>query len=185
MFDEQLCEPEPRIRWNLKSIGNVAARLRWSFGDRGNCHTTRGTAEQETSRMQLTTYLLFEGRCRDAMAFYHAVFGGELTLTTVGESPMKDAFPIALHASVVNARLQCKLADISASDWLHPTEKAIRGNMVCLYVSGGSSDETKSLFAKLSDGANITDPLSEQPFGLYGALNDQFGIRWMFHSVRK
>lgn len=132
--------------------------------------------------MQLTTYLLFDGRCRDAMAFYHSVLGGELTLTTVGESPMKDAFPMALHSRVVKARLQCKLADVSASDWLHPTEQAIRGNMACLYVSGGNSKETQALFAELSDGADITDPLSDRPFGLYGALNDQFGIRWMFHS---
>jgi PhnB protein len=132
--------------------------------------------------MHLTTYLLFDGRCKDAMAFYHAILGGELTLTTVGESPMKDAFPTALHSRVINARLQSELADISSSDWLHPTEQAIRGNMACLYISGGSPDETKSLFAKLSDGADITDPLSDQPFGLYGALNDQFGVRWMFHS---
>lgn len=28
-------------------------------------------------------------------------------------------------------------------------------------------------------------PLSARPFGLYGALNDKFGNRWMFHSDEK
>jgi PhnB protein len=140
---------------------------------------------ERVSRMKFTTYLLFDGDCTKAMAFYHAIFGGELKLTTIGESPMKDAFPVAMHARVVNARLESKLVDISASDWLRPTEKAIRGNTVCLYLSGGSPADTKSLFSKLSEGADITDPLSDQPFGLYGALNDKFGNRWMFHSDSK
>ena len=140
---------------------------------------------ERVSRMKFTTYLLFDGDCTEAMAFYHAIFGGELKLTTIGESPMKDAFPAAMHARVVNARLESKLVDISASDWLRPTEKAIRGNTVCLYLSGGNPADTTSLFSKLSEGADITDPLSDQPFGLYGALNDKFGNRWMFHSDSK
>jgi PhnB protein len=38
--------------------------------------------------MQLTTYLLFAGDCKEAMTFYHAIFAGELVITTVGDSPM-------------------------------------------------------------------------------------------------
>lgn len=134
--------------------------------------------------MQLTTYLLFAGDCKEAMTFYHAIFGGELVITTVGESPIKNSFPVAMHEKVLNARLKSDLVDISASDWLRPAEKLIRGNSVSLYISGGSPDETNSLFNKLSEGADITDPLSDQPFGQYGALNDKFGNRWRFHSER-
>ena len=132
--------------------------------------------------MQLTTYLLLPGTCNDAMVFYHSIFGGELTMTTVGDSPMKEMFPAAMHARVVNSRLKSKLADISASDWLRPTPVPIQGNTVCLYLSGGSREDTRTVFRKLSDGAEVTDPLVEQPFGLYGALNDKFGNRWMFQS---
>lgn len=143
------------------------------------------TSEREYSSMRLTTYLLFAGNCKEAMEFYHAIFGGELNLTTVGDSPMKNAFPPAMHARVVNARLTSALVDISASDWLRPGATPIRGNTVCLYLSGGNREDTKSLFAKLSEGADITDPLSDQPFGLYGALNDKFGNRWMFQAEKK
>jgi PhnB protein len=144
---------------------------------------TKKTSEKEDSRMQLTTYLLFDGTCKDAMAFYHAIFGGELALTTVGDSPMKGAFPVAMHGRIVSARLKSKTVDISASDWLRPTERRVQGNTVMLYLSGGIPDETRSLFRKLSEGAEVTDPISDQPFGLYGALNDKFGNRWMFHSA--
>jgi PhnB protein len=134
--------------------------------------------------MQLTPYLLFDGTAREAMEFYRTVFGGELGLTTVGDSPMGASFPPELHARVVNARLQSPTVDISASDWLHPTERPVRGNTVCLYVSEGTVEETRAVFDKLAERADVTDPFSQQPFGFYGALNDDFGVRWMFHAVQ-
>jgi PhnB protein len=148
-------------------------------------NATLKTSEREISKMQLTPYLLFAGNCKDAMTFYHAVFGGDLTMTSVGDSPMKNVFPASMHSKIVSARLKSKLVDISASDWLRPSLKPIRGNTVCLYLSGGNADDTKMLFNMLSEGADVSDPLSDQPFGLYGALNDKFGNRWMFHSEKK
>ena len=142
-------------------------------------------SKEQSSTMQLSTYLLFDGDCKAAMEFYHSVFGGELTLTTVGESPMKDAFPSSMHSRVLNARLKGAFTDISASDWLRPTQKPIKGNTVSLYLSGGMPGDTTTLFHKLSDGAEVTDALSEQPFGLYGALTDKFGMRWRFHSEKR
>lgn len=141
--------------------------------------------KEKVSTLQFSTYILFDGNGHEAMEFYHSVFGGELTLTTVGESPMKTVFPASMHHKVVNARLKSKLLDISASDWLRPNETRIQGNAVCLYLSGGTPEEITTLFRKLSEGANVTDPLTEQPFGLYGALNDRFGVRWMFHAEKK
>ena len=130
----------------------------------------------------LTTYLLMDGNCKPAMEFYKAVFGGKLTLTMVAETVMKDFMPQSMHEKIINARLVGEGIDISASDWLRPAEKAIQGNMICLYLSGGTFDELKTLFDKLSEHANITDPLKEEFFGSYGALNDKFGVRWMFHA---
>jgi PhnB protein len=62
-------------------------------------------------------------------------------------------------------------------------EQRVNGNAVCLYVSGGTPSETKRLFQALSQGGVVTDPIADQPFGLYGALNDKFGVRWMFHAA--
>ena len=144
------------------------------------------TNPKETPPMlTLTPYLLLDGTCKPAMEFYQACLGGKLTLTLVGESPMKAAFPVAMHPKVVNARLVSDHLVISASDWLRPQQTPVQGNTVCLYLSGGSYDELKTVFDKLSVGANITDPLKEEAFGTYGALNDKFGIRWMFHAEKK
>jgi PhnB protein len=133
----------------------------------------------------LTPYLLFDGSCHQAMEFYQACFGGELTATRVKDCPAKDHMPAFQQEKIVNARLRSGKLDISASDWLRPDQAAVRGNTVCLYLSGGTFPELKALFEELSAGAEVTDPLKEQFFGTYGALNDKFGVRWMFQTDKK
>ncbi len=133
----------------------------------------------------LTPYLLFEGKCKQAMEFYESCFGGELTVTKVKDSPAKDFMPAVQQEKVVNARLRSGSVEISASDWLRPDQTPIRGNTVCLYLSGGTLPQLKTLFGKLSEGAEVTDPLKEMFFGTYGALNDKFGVRWMFQANAK
>ncbi|MBV9624666.1 MAG: VOC family protein [Acidobacteria bacterium] len=133
----------------------------------------------------LTPYLLFDGTCRQAMEFYQSCFGEELALTKVKESAAKDHMPAAQQDKILNAKLRTGNLEISASDWLRPNRTPIRGNTVCLYLTGGTYQELKILFERLSAGADVTDPLKEQFFGTYGALNDKFGIRWMFHTDQK
>lgn len=132
--------------------------------------------------MTLTPYLLFDGSCQEAMEFYRSVFGGELTATKVKESPVKDRMPSFQQDKMINARLRSSAIEISASDWLMPNRTPVRGNTVCLYLSGGTFENLKALFEKLSDGADVTDPLKEMFFGAYGAVNDRFGVRWMFQA---
>lgn len=132
--------------------------------------------------MKLTPYLLFDGTCAPAMLFYHACLGGELSLTRVSESPIRDHMPPALQEKVLNGRLQAPGLDISASDWMRAGRQPVQGNTVCLYFSGGTREELRAAFDRLADGGDVTDPLSEMPIGLYGALNDRFGVRWMFHA---
>jgi PhnB protein len=133
----------------------------------------------------LTPYLFFDGKCRQAMEFYSSCLGGELTITTVKDTPAKDQMPASQHDKVLNARLKSSNVDLSASDWLRPDRTPVHGNTACLYLSGKTFEELQALFEKLSDGADVTDPLREQFFGAYGALNDKFGVRWMFHSNNK
>jgi PhnB protein len=143
------------------------------------------TALEGESIMTLTPYLLFDGACHDAMHFYQSVFGGDLASTKVKDSPAKDHMPAFQRDKTINARLRSGAIEISASDWLMPNRTAVRGNTVCLYLSGGTFEELKALFTKLSEGAEVTDPLKEMFFGAYGALNDKFGVRWMFQSNKQ
>jgi PhnB protein len=43
--------------------------------------------------MNLTPFLLFDGNCDEAMAFYQSCLGGELTITRLGDTPMGNHAP--------------------------------------------------------------------------------------------
>jgi PhnB protein len=130
----------------------------------------------------LTPYLLFDGDCHQAMEFYQSCLGGDLTVMKGKDSPAKDKMPAFQLNKTVNARLTSGRLEISASDWLRLDQTRIPGNTVCLYLSGGKLQELKAVFERLSEGADVTDPLKEEFYGMYGALNDKFRVRWMFQT---
>jgi PhnB protein len=137
--------------------------------------------------IKLTPFLLFDGNCAEAMTFYHSCFGGELALTKVEDTPMKDQTPPGHHHKIAYAHLNNGTIEFSATDWLHPTRAPKPGNMVCMYVNGGKYSELKSIFDKLSFGADkqLLDDLRDMPFGSYGHLADQYGVHWFFQGEKK
>src|ERR1700683_4747818 len=99
--------------------------------------------------MNLTPYLLFDGNCHQAMEFYKSCFGGELTSPKVKDSPAHAFTPPVTQEKTSNERLKSGNVEISASDWLRLHQTRIRGNTVCLYLSGGTVQCLDDLFHKL------------------------------------
>jgi PhnB protein len=134
--------------------------------------------------LNLTPFLLFDGDCAKAMLFYQACFGGELVLTKVKDTPMKDQIPSELHEKVINAHLMSGAVEFTATDWLHQTRKPRSGNTVCMYLNGGSYGELRAIFDSLSMGADpvLLDDLRNMPFGSYGHLADRYGVHWFFQG---
>jgi PhnB protein len=134
--------------------------------------------------LRLTPFLLFDGNCAEAMQFYHACFGGNLTLTRLADTPMKHSFPPDKHSRITYANLRSNAVDLSATDWLHPTQLPTLGNMTAMYITGTDPAELRAIFDKLADGAGpeTFTPLREMPFGLYGSLTDRFGKQWFFRG---
>lgn len=147
----------------------------------------RNTKEdsEEASMRTLTPYLLFDGCCREAMEFYRACFGGELTAMQVKDSPARGMMADFQQERILNAHLKSGRIEISASDWLARDAKPAPGNTVSMYLDGGSAAELRALFERLGEGGAIRHPLQEMFFGMYGALTDRFGVRWMFHASEK
>ena len=136
--------------------------------------------------LQLTPFLLFDGDCAEAMAFYHACFGGDLVLTRLGDTPMKDGFPVEQHGKITYACLKNGAIELSATDWLHPTRLPQQGNTTAMYVKGDRPDELRHIFDRLSDRAHPENfvPLREMPFGLYGRITDRYGKEWFFRGEK-
>lgn len=127
---------------------------------------------------QLSPYLRFTGKCRTALTFYQACFGGELKWMTVAETPMAAQTPADSRQHIMHATLTTDRFVLLGSDMAGPGGFA-PGNTVSLFVNCSSEEETRSFFSKLAVGGKIVDPLKAQFWGgLFGALTDQFGVEW-------
>ncbi len=133
--------------------------------------------------LHCTPFLLFDGNCAEAMTFYHQCLGGELRLTKLGDTPMKDQFPPEKHNRMINANLKSGAIEFSATDWMaSPDFDPIQGNTFAIFVAGGTYDELKPVFDKLADGADKKrfQALHDMPFGIYGQFYDRYGVQWIF-----
>ena len=140
------------------------------------------------NRLGCVPFLLFDGNCAEAMTFYHQCLGGELTLTKLVDTPMKDQFPREKWERIINAQLKAGNIEISATDWMaSPEFNPILGNMTALFVTSDSFDELKTVFDKLKDGTNNTrlQELHEMPFGTYGQFYDKYGMQWIFKGNKR
>lgn len=138
--------------------------------------------------LRVTPFLLFDGNCAEAMTFYHECLGGELTLTKLGDTPMKNMFPQEKWERLINANLKNGNIEISATDWMaSPQYEPHPGDTTAIFVIGEGFDELKTVFDKLSVGAEKEkfQDLHELPFGMYGQLTDKFGIHWIFKGNKK
>jgi PhnB protein len=116
-------------------------------------------------------FLLFDGDCAEEMIFYHQCLGGELTLTKLGDTPMKGQFPPEKHNRSINAHLKSGAIEFSAIDWMaSPALEAMQGNIFTIFVGSGMYNELKTVFDKLAHEANKEwfQELHDMPFGTYG-----------------
>lgn len=103
--------------------------------------------------LHTTPFLLFDGNCAEAMTFYQSCFGGDLILTKLGDTPMKENFPVEKYNRIIYARLKNNDVDLSATDWMaSPQLEPKQGNTFSIYITGDTYDELKTIFDKLSAG---------------------------------
>lgn len=129
----------------------------------------------------INSYLTFNGNCREAMSFYQQCLGGELSLQTIGDSPLADKMPeqmknCILHGTLTKGQLMLMGSDMVGADGLN------RGNAVSLMLNLDSEEETRAVYASLSSGGRATHPLEISFWGaLFGDLTDKYGNNWLLH----
>ena len=128
---------------------------------------------------RLNPYISFETQAREAMEFYRSVFGGELTLSTFGESGMTDDPAQAdkiMHA-MLDAGPDLRLM---ASD-APPGMPLDAGSQISISLSGDDEATLRRWWDGLvAGGGSVALPLEQAPWGDYfGMCTDRFGINWM------
>lgn len=129
----------------------------------------------------LNPYLRFnDSKCREAMEFYKSIFGGELTIQTVGESPMAGEMSAEDHSKVMHADFKSDKIIIYASDMMR--DKAVVGDNIGLCLNYTDLDEQKKHFEMLAEGGEIFMPLEKAFWGdVFGVVTDKYGFEWMLN----
>ena len=131
--------------------------------------------------MSISTYLTFDGNCREAFEFYRSVFGGEFqTLSTFAEAPAEMQAPKEEKDRVMHVSLPVGSSVLMGSDTSSFAPPLVTGNNFSLSINVDSREQCDELFAKLSAGGTVTMALQETFWGAYfGSWTDRFGINWM------
>jgi PhnB protein len=131
--------------------------------------------------MQVQPYLFYNGRCDEAIAFYRAAVGAEVTmLMRFKDSPEPTSHGVA--EKVMHASLQIGDTTVLLSDGQCSGPLSFQGFALSLTVADDA--EAERLFAALGDGGQVQMPLAKTFFtSKFGMVADRFGVLWMIYVM--
>lgn len=128
--------------------------------------------------MKLNTYLGFDGKAQEAMTFYQSVFGGELNVMHVSDTPMCDSMPGDMHGLVMHSSLTTPQWTIMGTD-MRPSGEPVGSASVA--TTWESESELKAAFDKMKDGGTVIEDVGPAFWGgSFGCLKDRYGVTWLF-----
>ena len=127
---------------------------------------------------KLNPYINFRDNTREAMEFYHSVFGGKLQMSTfkdyhASQDPGEDD-------KIMHSQLEADNGIVfMASDT--PDRMEYRpGTNMSMSLSGDNEAELTGYYEKLSAGGTVTMPLQKAMWGdSFGMCIDRFGVQWL------
>ena len=133
--------------------------------------------------MKVEPYLLFNGRCEEALDFYTRVLDAEVTvLMRYSDSPDPAMCRSVPADKIMHANFRIGESMLMASDGPCKGEPAFAG--VSLSISPPDEAEARRLFDALADGGDVQMPLSKTFWSpAFGMVNDRFGLSWMVNVV--
>lgn len=129
--------------------------------------------------IKTTTHLNFRGDAGEALAFYQAVFGGELSVISYADA----------HAVTNPAEAdQVIWGQVVAPDGFHimahdvPSAAEWSPGQIPFFVSvrGDDANTLTAYWEKLAEGSTVIQPFGPSGFSpLYGMVRDRFGVTWV------
>ncbi|MDK3257876.1 VOC family protein [Blastococcus capsensis] len=128
--------------------------------------------------VQLNPYLNFRDDARQAMEFYHSVFGGTLDVSTFEE--LGAAQDPAEKDLVMHAQLRGDHGVVFMASDTPRSMEFRRGTDMNMSLSGDDQALLRRWFEQLSDGGAVAMPLEKAPWGdTFGMCVDRFGVNWL------
>lgn len=126
----------------------------------------------------LNPYLSFRDNAREAMTFYHSVFGGELTVSTFADFHASGD-PTEQH-KIMHSQLESPDGLVlMGADTPEGMEYRSQAG-VSVSLSGDDEARLRGYWERLSEGGSVTAPFEKAPWGdTFGMCVDRFGVSWM------
>jgi predicted 3-demethylubiquinone-9 3-methyltransferase (glyoxalase superfamily) len=120
--------------------------------------------------MSVTPFLMFEGKCAEAVEFYVATVGGEIAALEKRDDGGVQHCAFSLRGN-------------SYRGFDSPAKHAFTFTpALSLFVDCESEAEIDRLYAAFIDGGSALMPLGNYGFSRkFGWLNDRFGVSWQFN----
>ncbi|MDH0867375.1 VOC family protein [Mitsuaria sp. GD03876] len=133
--------------------------------------------------LTVTPHLNFRAQAREALAFYHRVFGGELMAVTYAQAHAArneaDADLVMFGQVEAPSGFRVMAYDV-------PTDLSWDRGDRAFFVSIQSAEaqEISMHWQRLAEGATIQQDLAPSGWSpLYGMLTDRFGVTWVMSVV--
>lgn len=133
------------------------------------------------SKTIVQPYLMFGGRCEEALEFYRTALGAQVErmmyFKDSPQPPPPGVLQPGFENKVMHSSFRIGASTIMASDGCGEGA-TFSGFSLSLIVA--TVAEADRAFAALADGGKVTMPLGQTFFSpRYGMLTDRFGIDWM------
>ncbi|SFC60109.1 PhnB protein [Polaromonas sp. OV174] len=138
--------------------------------------------------MLVQPYLFFDGRCEEALNFYKAAIGAEVTaMMRYSDSPEPPSPEMCAGGSgaskispnhIMHANFRVGDTQVMASDGMAEGKAEFKG--FSLSITASDDAQAQRLFKALGDGGQVQMPMTETFFATsFGMVADRFGVSWM------
>ena len=137
------------------------------------------------SNTSVQPYLLFNGRCEEALEFYRNALGAEVEmLSRFKDAPDPGMTQPGMENKVMHASFRVGETLLMASDGGGGGQPRFEGFSLSILVP--DEEKADKVFKALASGGKITMPL-EKTFWApkFGMLEDRFGVGWMVSVQHK
>lgn len=133
--------------------------------------------------MQFSSYLSFDGKCREAFQFYAECLGGRIeAMIPIAGSPMEEHAAPETRDRIMHARLNAGGATLMGGDAPVGGYKPPTGFSVQVEIA--DAQEGERIFKALGQGGAIQLPFQKTFWASgFGMLVDRYGIPWMVNCA--
>jgi len=131
--------------------------------------------------MRVEPYLMFAGRCEEALAFYRRAIDAQPQMVLrfkESPEPPQMSLPAGWDDKIMHCGFKVGDTLVMASDGMSREAQSFAG--VTLSISADSEAQARRFFDALAEGGSVFMPMGPTFWSpCFGMCSDRFGVHWM------